>query len=756
MSNEPKKKRERIGKRKNAKTKAKTAFSQNIREARELIAGSDSAEGLKMLNTLAASTKNPIRRAKILLTIAESETRLSRHTEALAAFQKASRFAAQGADSQLTLLAGTGMVRSLLRSLRIEEAKIAAGTLLADLSAAEKSFENLQNVTPGQLAKQGVITVSARPPRATVCLTKIANAFLQSGLTEEARAFLLKAIQLSPNGASRARQALAKIALASDQPELAERYAREALLMGRFQAKTVAAWQLYLDARARQNLVPILEQDVLASFRQHAKGRIAAASALSITRVLRAHGDPAWKTIATSELERQRDPVISTEIEKLLHADSKLFSTEEPRQIAARALKLSRNKDVSAQEAVAHSKEYVRFSLRADRNPNLDRVIRIAEGKFPPVVLLSIRHAAALGAIMAEGYDLARQWLLALTTEAAQRKQITAWGKATWALARMESLTERNAEAAFWYMEVAANPQTPPRFKIQAMLRGLKFLAKSGDTSTDIGKITLNIRSILKATEDFRILLDAARQLALAGPNFSNLKNEAADRATDLADSLIASAQSPQEQLNHLEYLSRKLYWDLALYHAVIGRWDKLPVSRKSEFQSIGGTIWYEYLSLVFLSLVALGESVRADSLASTVIDDNHATPEGYVILGATYAEWLIRSGRQKQALDFFEWIAKEAPTHRKAAIAHYWLALRGAAQRQRNVVIFNSAMARKCYGGNPSLLSEWRIDACALILSSSTLLFERNHGAREKYTYEFLTDCKKIIHSDMSILEGH
>lgn len=711
MSNEPKKKRERIGKRKNAKTKAKTAFSQNIREARELIAGSDSAEGLKMLNTLAASTKNPTRRAKILLTIAESETRLSRHTEALAAFQKASRFAAQGADSQLTLLAGTGMVRSLLRSLRIEEAKIAAGTLLADLSAAEKSFENLQNVTPGQLAKQGVITVSARPPRATVCLTKIANAFLQSGLTEEARAFLLKAIQLSPNGASRARQALAKIALASDQPELAERYAREALLMGRFQAKTVAAWQLYLDARARQNLVPILEQDVLASFRQHAKGRIAAASALSITRVLRAHGDPAWKTIATSELERQRDPIISTEIEKLLHADSKLFSTEEPRQIAARALKLLRNKDVSAQEAVAHAKEYVRFSLRADRNPNLDRVIRIGEGKFPPVVLLSIRHAAALGAIMAEGYDLARQWLLALTTEAAQRKQITAWGKATWALARMESLLERNAEAAFWYMEVAANPDTPPRFKIQAMLRGLKFLGKTGDNSTDIGQLTENIRAILNQTADFRILLDAARQLALAGSNFNTLKNEAADHATTLADEAIAAASTPQEQLTLLEYFARKLYWDLGRTRQLLQRWEALAEKQKAEYHATSGTTWYEYLSLVFLSLTETGLNAEATALASTILDHDTATPEGYVILGSTYAEHLIKNGQKEKAFEYFTWIAKEAPTHRRAAVAHYWLAL---SEKSKSASVEHLSLVAICLGESPRL----RDDAILMIKS--------------------------------------
>lgn len=742
-----------MSKRNNDKTVPKSAFSKSLRSARELITAGDTEEGLTALNQLAASSRNPVRRAQILLTIGESETRHSRHTEAYAAFSKASLYANQAADTDLTLAAGTGMIRSLLRSLRSDEAKTAANQLLADLESAENRFAAIQNLTPEQLVEQGAVSVPARPPRLTVGLTKIATAFMESGLTEEARSFLLKAIQISPNGASRARQALAKLALASDQPELAERYAREALLMGRFQAKTTAAWQLYLDARARQNLIPILEPDVLASFQQHAKGRIAAASALSITRVLRARGDPTWKTIANNALSKKTDPIIATEIEKLLHADAKLFATEEPRIIAARALRLIRSQEVSIQEIIAHAKEYVRFSLIAGKDPNIELIIRIVGKKFPAAAFLAIRHAAALGAIMATRHDIARQWLLALIVEAAQHNQPTAWGKANWALARMESLLENNAEAAFYYMEVAANPDTPPRFKIQAMLRGLKFLGKSGDTSTDIGQLTENIRAILNQTDDFRILLDAARQLALAGSNFMLLKNEAADRATTLAERALTTAPTLVAALTDLEYLARKSYWDLARHSAVVERWRNLEPTKKSDYAATGSSIWYDYLSVVFLSLISLGDTQEADTLASAIIDNNHATPEGYVILGATYAEWLIRNHREKQAFVFFEWIAIEAPTHRKAAIAHYWLSIRDAARGEHGTAASHAVMARRCYSGAPSLLYEWRIDASSIILSSPNFTLEKYHRSGEKYTTDFMKDCQNKILSDMDIL---
>ncbi len=707
MGDQPAKKREKIGKRQNAKTRPHLAFSQSLREARQLIASNNPAAGLAALNTLAAATRNPARRAKILLTIAESETRLSRHTEALAAFQKASQLAAQAADTDLTLLAGTGIVRSLLRSLRTEEAKTAAAALLADLAAAETAFAQIQNLTPEQLAAKGQITVPARPPRSTVGLTKIANAFIQSGLTEEAREFLLKAIQASPNGASRARQGLAKLALASDQPELAERYAREALLMGRFQAKTTAAWQLYLDARARQNKTPILEPDVLAAFRQHAKGRIAAASGLSIIRVLRAHGDPTWKDLAIELTIRKADPIISTEIEKLIHADAKLFATEEPRKIAARALRLIRSSDVTVQETIAHAKEYVRFSFLAGTDPNLDTVVRIASRKFPVTAILAIRHAACLGAMMAARHDIARPWLLALINEAAQIGQAAAWGRANWALARMESLLENNAEAAFYYMEVAAHPTTPPRFKIQAMLRGLKFLGKSGDASTDIGQLSDNIRAILRETDDFRILLDAARQLALAGSNFTALKNEAADHGTRLADKAIAAATTPQEQLAHLEYLTRKLYWDLSRTRELLQKWDNLTERQKADFHSTGSSVWYEYLSVIFLSLTESERAIEATALASGIIDANRATPEGYVILGSTYAEWLLQNGEKDKAFEFFEWIAKETPSHRRAAIAHYWLGLKCIINDNNIDGQMHRDLIFKALGGMPSLKIE-------------------------------------------------
>lgn len=749
--------RRRQKKRQVARSEPRGQFSRALRSAIHLIHTGDHTAGLTALNTLASSTRNPPRRAKVLLLIGESETALSRHGEAAAAYTAAANFARQAADLSLLLIASTGQVRSLLRSLRVEDAITAANGLLTELENAQQTLNQTLALTPDQLAAQGPVEISARPPRPTVGLTKLAHAFLETGHTDQARVFLHKAIALSPNGASRARQALATLALASDEPALAERYARESLLMGRFQAKTTAAWPLYLNARARQNLSPILEPDILAAYRSHAKGRTAATSLYQIIATLRAHADPTWKTLAEAAINNPGlDPILQTEIEKILLADSKLFATDSPRPIAARALRLYRSADCSAKELISHAKAYVRHSLLSEETPDLNQLLRIATRRFPgdPALVHAIRHTACLAAMMAVKHDLARGWLHQLITDTAATGDLEAWGKATWAMARMEALLENHSKAAYWYLDLAANQQTPPRFRIQAMLRGLRHLGRSGDSSTDIGQLTQNIRSILHSTDDFRILLDAARQLALGGEAFRKLKCEAVDLGITFSDRAFVSATTPQEALRILEYLSRKLHCDLVGYSTpIIERWDKLTASQKSDFQSVGGSTWFDYLATVFKVLISQGRTVEATTVASSVVDNNAASPEGYVIVGIEYAEWLFFQNQSK-AFQHFEWIAKEAPVHRKAALAHYWIMLKYLRNGDRQSGVSSAHAVRRCYSGSPALLSEWELDGKASLVICDGNLEEAVRSSGVATTLEFLERMRQRMIIELDRLQ--
>ncbi len=736
-------------KRKSSAQPATSPFANSLRNARDLITAGKQDEGLAALNQQATATRNPTRRAKILLLIGESESQLSRHAAAAAAFTRAAAFARQATNLNLLLRASSGEIRSLLRALRTEEAKSSAISLLAELKKSQESYDQILALTPAQLAAKRSIIAPAQPPRATLVLHKISQAFIESGLTAEAREFLLKAIALAPNGASRARQSLAKLALAGDDPALAERYAREALLMGRFQAKTIAAWQLYLDARARQNLKPILEPDVLASFQVHAKARIASASLLCISRTLRAHGDPSWKQIAQSSASSHSpDPIIATELEKLIQADAKLNASEQPRAIAARALKLFRTNDVSAQEQVAHAKAYVRYSLLAASSPNIALITRLATARFGSLHTPAVRHAMALGAIQARDPDRARTWLLALLADLTPGTE--PWGKATWALARMAEDLENPGEASVWYFELAENKLTPPRFRIQAMLKGFRQLAASGG-AVDTAKVSATVSSILHTVDDYKLALDAARQLSLAGASFLDLKLQAAQRGKSLAATALQNASTAREKLTILEYVARRQAWDLADFTSILEQWDQLPLKDRSEFETLAGSLWYEYLAILFKALTRRNRAPEAETLIASIIDRDRATPEGYVIVGTEYAEWLLQSGQKTKAFEYFDWIAKEAPTHRRAAVAHYWIALRHLKQGEKNQAKLAAEKVRSCFGGMPALLKEWKLDAAAYIILNDNKIDNSIRLSGVYYSRIFMLDSTADLTRDLN-----
>jgi hypothetical protein len=399
---------------------------------------------------------------------------------------------------------------------------------------------------------------------------------------------------------------------------------------------------------------------------------------------------------------------------------------------------------------VAHAKEYVRFSLDANREPKTDRVIRIALTRFPKSTIFSIRHAMALGAIQARNYNVARRSFLGLLNELEPGSE--PWGKAIWALARMEEGLEEHGAASVWYFEMAESAKIPPRFRIQSMLRGFKQLAASGG-AVDTPKVSKTVSSILKNVDDYKVALDAARQLALAGSSFLALKLEAANRGQTLADLTLKKSKTAQEKLTILEYVARRQSWDLGDHVAILERWDTLPLDDKVEFAATNGSLWYGYLSLVFRALVACSRVEEGQGLAASVIDGDAATPEGYVIVGTEYATWLIKNGKTETAFEYFDWIAKEAPTHRKAAVAHYWLAIRNLKNGLTKEAKAAAQKVRKCYGGVPALLEEWEFDAAALMILHDNIAESALITSSVSYSEYFIQGALSRIQRDMKEL---
>ena len=190
-----------------------------------------------------------------------------------------------------------GEIRALLSAVRPEEALVCADEVWKRARQYHADLEAQMSTTNQELRKGGKIRVAKRPIRPSVILSGLGNAFLDEGYINSARDFYQQAVLTSPNGASRARQGLAQIALAEDRNSDAEQYARESIQMGKFQAKTVAAWPMSVGARFKQGKNP-LDEELFTSLNLNRDGRVRARAVHAIVKALRAHGDERWQKIA--------------------------------------------------------------------------------------------------------------------------------------------------------------------------------------------------------------------------------------------------------------------------------------------------------------------------------------------------------------------------------------------------------------------------------------------------------------------------
>ena len=223
--------------------------------------------------------------------------------------------------------------------------------------------------TTEQLEEGGPLRIGPRPVRPSVVLTRLGNLFLEEGHMDTARHFYQQAVLISPRGATRARQGMATVCMAATEDAEAEQYAREALQMGKFQAKTICCWETLIAARAKQGKA-LLDPELFTSLQINQQGPVLARAMLAIVKALRAYGDLRWKQIAEEWISRPEviDEIIEVEMAKILLSEEKLIG-HDPRLIALSAHRIFRSGQVSPKEMVATAKDVTHISCSKPTNP---------------------------------------------------------------------------------------------------------------------------------------------------------------------------------------------------------------------------------------------------------------------------------------------------------------------------------------------------------------------------------------------------
>lgn len=698
--------------------------------------------GLNSLSISREVSDDPDKKTRIASMVADIQFRQGRFEEALEYFEAAQKwcsFPTAHASSRHWLDCALGEFRCLLRLLRLEKATGRVERIVETARMRVDEFESLLSGPPAGFP----LLIPSRPWRLSVVHTKIATVYHTEGYPEPARWHYEQA--LTPRGASRARLGLARLGLAEGKPEDAEKLAYESLSFGKFRAETLATWPIYIEARLRQNKSG-LDDSVLARLKSEAPASVRDRALLLITRTLRAHGDHAWRMIAEDFVNSSKatDEIISVEMSKILLAEDKLNEPEAD-SVALAGHRLLRQ-NLAPNELVAVSKTIIGQSLRADRGERSFMGLKAKIARlYDAGAARNAVHGMALAAMEASRHDLARQWLTEQIAELALNDPRQ--GLDRWALARMEEVLGNKAEAAGHYLKIARLAVIPARFRLQAFTNWFSLLPAE-DVESRKDELLGDLETVLGLMEGYRPLLDAGRQLRLAGSALDEITDRVIREAETRAWHAFQAESNPRESIRILLHLARRQYYDFGRKEELLRQFDSLGPERIEALWSEQAVYW-EYLALVMRCKSLAGNHAAATALAESQLD-HPATPKvGILHLASALGEMEAEAGNLEAGLVRFAQAAQASPASPLAAPHYYWSALRGLARRDKAAAIVEARALRQCFSLKPAYHWQWALDARALLILEDAGE-PRREAEPAKYTPAYLNRQRQALARDL------
>lgn len=689
--------------------------------------------------------------ARVAALLGDYEKKRGRFAEA-ADYYAVAAAKAPADDSREWFRPALGQVRALIAQPDVQAAYRLAMELWARAHATAETFEQETDNKQKKLQRPGRVEIGPRPLRPSVVATRLGEAFLQAGEWEMAESFYNEALLANPKGGSRARQALAKIALGSHDFAASESRAQEALLLGGYRAKTLAAWPLLINARARQGKTLLTPEDRAGIAAIH-EPAVRARAVLVVCKALRPHGGD-WMKLATqwSAREGERHPAIRFELEKMLRAEARLAGVVS-RDHAASALQQARTKGATPPEVIASAKVYVRtLLLSGAKKVQWELVCNHLARRHGPGVIHRARHAMALAAMEAKRHDLARPMLNQIRSEL--RPTRVQWMRSTWALARMETVLGNHAAVYAAYGEIAQNPASPSRFRAQALLRALRA-AEAGKLEvppTDLGWL----HKLVQEEADHRVLLDLGRQFNIAGASFVPLRDQAADRAAALAAEKLAGTSHPATALAILLELNRRQFFDLWRAGQVLEQFDTYAQPRLDWLWSTSSAFW-EWYGVVVRSAGRVHGWRPAEALAQRYLADPGTPVEGRAMLAVSTGLMLVAASRHRPALAYFAQAIQDCPEAVTVGAAYYWHAVASLADGDVAGAKRHAEAVRRCYKTRPSFGDEWRYDSqAALILNDFSISAVQAEKTTHLYGATYLEEqVERLNKSVKYMVEG-
>ena len=684
-------------------------------------------------------------RSRILALVADSECMRGRFEEAAQIYLQASTICIS--HHRLWLRPLLGHVRALLKVPRVDLALTMARHVLDVAVGKMDQFDRAVQTANRNLGDNQAVEVPPLPQRISVVASRLAQLFMQEGEPEIAAEFYGRAVQASPRGGNRAKQGLAKLALAQGDFSKALELSHEAIRQGKYQVKTIPAWPVLISARRRMGGWKIGEK--LISGLDGAPAEVRARAILVIVAELRKNDMRQWRNVAERWLPREgnRFPIIAAEIRKLILASDKTDLQANAVKFAD-AQSLLRTPGLSPQEWLMAAKEVVRSGFAEGESPNLDALLRSARREYGAEFVPKARHGLALACLEAQRQSEARSMLGINVQECAPINKV--WAKSVWALAGLETASGSPVSAAALYRRVFEEETVAPRFRLQAQLLWVEALLAVGQSEACAEAVPL-MDAVLEKVDDFNVLMNFARQLRMGPPEFASRAEQLFARAETLALRALEKTRHPELAASILFRLSRRQVIDFGRSAKTLETWESFDATKRDWLWSEASDFW-EYMGLVFEAYVRSGQAQTAVRFARELLADPATPPHGAPCVGIPFARRLMEGGEPIEGLALFNRLAQTAPHHGLCAWAWYWLALEAHRLGDRDKARENAANVRKAQGVQAGTWNEWQLDMRALLLLADLELTRLDVQA-VRYEASLLREQQRQITDDLARL---
>lgn len=700
-------------------------ISIKLREVRDFIFKRRFAEALEKLNELAASEQRPFRLGQILYLSGDVSARQGKFEEAVGIYEKSVEV--MGSHARGWVRPAVEQVRCLLKQFKNEEALERGKAILNRSIVQKQNFHQWINEIDQQLKQQEKVEVIERPYRVSVVASRLGHLFLDQNQTEAANFFFNAALKENADGATRAREGLAKLALREGKFHEAIQFAKEALKKGHYRAKTLTSWSVLAEAVVKSGQEKSLEKEVKAL--AQAQPAVRARAILVICRTLRSCGSKNWETIATGWLNNEgpSEPIVAAELRKLFLREVKALPGESKKQASEALLQTPL---LSPMEWLAGMKVLLASALESHQEPPITTWLAESAQRYEGnKILFQHRHGLAKVCYEKNRLNLARQLFQANTNEASE-KEGKYLGRSLVALARLESAQENFAAATLLYQKLFQTAKSE-RWRIYGLMEYARALVQAGDKQ-GIRLVKPQLETVLKQIQDFELCLDLARMLMFKGPgDLSELAIQFYSRGVELAKQSLASATDP-ERISNIWLKLAQRQTDFNRPQEVVGDWQKISQRDKERLANDGGATFWEYLSLVLESFRAVDQLKTAQNLAIHYLNDVATPSLGKMILGAWLGVQLIQHGRAREGLLRLQKVVEEKSLHPTRGVAYYWLAIAAWRRNNRKEAIYNAQAVLRCLGENPGLSSQKRT-----VQHAKGLLFKLKAIAKEPQVEE-------------------